>query len=160
MPMEGRSDATEGLFSLLLQSSHRRTLQSSIFGSYTLNDLFSSRSAQKTLQRQNDGTVTSTRSPLTLSLPPAILPHTHQTLALLSNPLLTSSATPSLRNDRAPEFIRPFVSCKSAKIMLHPVTGDWWSIAGCEEDGWPSLAHTTRRIVDGENSRDVLRTFC
>ncbi|KAJ7835840.1 hypothetical protein B0H14DRAFT_3706263 [Mycena olivaceomarginata] len=28
-----------------------------------------------------------------------------------------------LRNDRAPKFIRPFASCKSAKIMLDPVTG-------------------------------------
>ena len=29
----------------------------------------------------------------------------------------------SLRNDREPRFIRPFLSCKSAKIMLDPVTG-------------------------------------
>ncbi|KAG5725798.1 Protein NAM8, partial [Termitomyces sp. T112] len=28
-----------------------------------------------------------------------------------------------LRNDREPKFIRPFLSCKSAKIMLDPVTG-------------------------------------
>ncbi|KAJ7058927.1 hypothetical protein C8F01DRAFT_284331 [Mycena amicta] len=33
------------------------------------------------------------------------------------NPIL------GLRNDRAPKFIRPFTSCKSAKIMLDPTTG-------------------------------------
>ena len=29
----------------------------------------------------------------------------------------------SLRNDREPRFIRPFLRCKTAKIMLNPVTG-------------------------------------
>ena len=38
-------------------------------------------------------------------------------VAVFRNPLL------GLRNDRAPKFIRPFYSCKSAKIMLDPVTG-------------------------------------
>ncbi|KAK7029304.1 hypothetical protein R3P38DRAFT_2524769 [Favolaschia claudopus] len=38
-------------------------------------------------------------------------------VAVFRNPLL------GLRNDRAPKFIRPFASCKSAKIMLDPVTG-------------------------------------
>ncbi|KAJ7167857.1 hypothetical protein C8R46DRAFT_1034453 [Mycena filopes] len=38
-------------------------------------------------------------------------------VAVFRNPVL------GLRNDRAPKFIRPFVSCKSAKIMLDPVTG-------------------------------------
>lgn len=38
-------------------------------------------------------------------------------VAVFRNPVL------GLRNDREPKFIRPFVSCKSAKIMLDPVTG-------------------------------------
>lgn len=38
-------------------------------------------------------------------------------VAVFRNPVL------GLRNDRAPKFIRPFYSCKSAKIMLDPVTG-------------------------------------
>lgn len=38
-------------------------------------------------------------------------------VAVFRNPVL------GLRNDRAPKFIRPFFSCKSAKIMLDPVTG-------------------------------------
>ncbi|KAF7290141.1 hypothetical protein MIND_01327300 [Mycena indigotica] len=38
-------------------------------------------------------------------------------VAVFRNPVL------GLRNDRAPKFIRPFTSCKSAKIMLDPVTG-------------------------------------
>ena len=38
-------------------------------------------------------------------------------VAVFRNPLL------GLRNDREPKFIRPFLSCKSAKIMLDPVTG-------------------------------------
>lgn len=38
-------------------------------------------------------------------------------VAVFKNPVL------GLRNDRAPKFIRPFASCKSAKIMLDPVTG-------------------------------------
>ncbi|KAJ7651081.1 hypothetical protein FB45DRAFT_732532 [Roridomyces roridus] len=38
-------------------------------------------------------------------------------VAVFRNPVL------GLRNDRAPKFIRPFASCKSAKIMLDPVTG-------------------------------------
>jgi hypothetical protein len=38
-------------------------------------------------------------------------------VAVFRNPVL------GLRNDRAPKFIRPFLSCKSAKIMLDPVTG-------------------------------------
>ncbi|KAJ7746416.1 hypothetical protein B0H14DRAFT_3514320 [Mycena olivaceomarginata] len=38
-------------------------------------------------------------------------------LWVFRNPVL------GLRNDRAPKFIRPFASCKSAKIMLDPVTG-------------------------------------
>ncbi|KAJ7933618.1 hypothetical protein B0H13DRAFT_1592236 [Mycena leptocephala] len=33
------------------------------------------------------------------------------------------NAVLGLRNDRAPTFIRPFASCKSAKIMLDLVTG-------------------------------------
>ena len=38
-------------------------------------------------------------------------------VAVFRNPVL------GLRNDRAPKFIRPFYSVKSAKIMLDPVTG-------------------------------------
>ncbi|KAJ7701257.1 hypothetical protein B0H14DRAFT_3173676 [Mycena olivaceomarginata] len=38
-------------------------------------------------------------------------------VAVFRNPVL------GLRNDRASKFIRPFASCKSAKIMLDPVTG-------------------------------------
>ncbi|KAI6015687.1 hypothetical protein EDC04DRAFT_564737 [Pisolithus marmoratus] len=38
-------------------------------------------------------------------------------VAVFRNPLL------GLRNDREPKLIRPFLSCKSAKIMLDPVTG-------------------------------------
>ncbi|KAJ7250779.1 hypothetical protein C8J57DRAFT_1667603 [Mycena rebaudengoi] len=38
-------------------------------------------------------------------------------VAVFRNPVL------GLRNDREPKFIRPFQSCKSAKIMLDPVTG-------------------------------------
>lgn len=38
-------------------------------------------------------------------------------VAVFRNPVL------GLRNDRAPKFIRPFYSCKSAKIMLDPLTG-------------------------------------
>ncbi|KAF7304575.1 hypothetical protein HMN09_00860200 [Mycena chlorophos] len=38
-------------------------------------------------------------------------------VAVFRNPIL------GLRSDRAPKFIRPFTSCKSAKIMLDPVTG-------------------------------------
>ncbi|KAH7916804.1 hypothetical protein BJ138DRAFT_1131782 [Hygrophoropsis aurantiaca] len=38
-------------------------------------------------------------------------------VAVFRNPVL------GLRNDREPKFIRPFLSCKSAKIMLDPVTG-------------------------------------
>ncbi|KAG5648700.1 hypothetical protein DXG03_000047 [Asterophora parasitica] len=38
-------------------------------------------------------------------------------VAVFRNPVL------GLRNDREPKFIRPFNSCKSAKIMLDPVTG-------------------------------------
>ncbi|KAG6811910.1 hypothetical protein H0H92_005308 [Tricholoma furcatifolium] len=38
-------------------------------------------------------------------------------VAVFRNPVL------GLRNDREPKFIRPFTSCKSAKIMLDPVTG-------------------------------------
>ncbi|KAJ7853162.1 hypothetical protein B0H14DRAFT_2508823 [Mycena olivaceomarginata] len=38
-------------------------------------------------------------------------------VTVFRNPVL------GLRNDRAPKFIRPFASCKSAKIMLDSVTG-------------------------------------
>ena len=38
-------------------------------------------------------------------------------VAMFRNPVL------GLRNDREPRFIHPFLSCKSAKIMLDPVTG-------------------------------------
>ncbi|KAF9562486.1 hypothetical protein CPC08DRAFT_634036 [Agrocybe pediades] len=38
-------------------------------------------------------------------------------VAVFRNPVL------GLRNDREPKFIRPFLSCKSAKIMLDPQTG-------------------------------------
>lgn len=38
-------------------------------------------------------------------------------VSVFRNPVL------GLRNDRAPKFIRPFYSCKSAKIMLDPATG-------------------------------------
>ncbi|EIN11061.1 RNA-binding domain-containing protein [Punctularia strigosozonata HHB-11173 SS5] len=38
-------------------------------------------------------------------------------VAVFRNPVL------GLRNDREPKFIRPFLSCKSAKIMLDPATG-------------------------------------
>ncbi|KAF8883154.1 hypothetical protein CPB84DRAFT_1750712 [Gymnopilus junonius] len=38
-------------------------------------------------------------------------------VAVFRNPVL------GLRNDREPKFIKPFLSCKSAKIMLDPVTG-------------------------------------
>lgn len=38
-------------------------------------------------------------------------------VAVFRNPVL------GLRNDREPRFLRPFLSCKSAKIMLDPVTG-------------------------------------
>jgi hypothetical protein len=38
-------------------------------------------------------------------------------VAVFRNPVL------GLRNDREPKFIRPFLSCKSAKIMLDPMTG-------------------------------------
>ncbi|TFK24731.1 hypothetical protein FA15DRAFT_655707 [Coprinopsis marcescibilis] len=38
-------------------------------------------------------------------------------VAVFRNPVL------GLRNDREPKYIRPFLSCKSAKIMLDPVTG-------------------------------------
>lgn len=38
-------------------------------------------------------------------------------VAVFRNPVL------GLRNDREPKFIHPFLSCKSAKIMLDPVTG-------------------------------------
>ncbi|KAJ7848374.1 hypothetical protein B0H14DRAFT_899168, partial [Mycena olivaceomarginata] len=38
-------------------------------------------------------------------------------VAVFRNPVL------GLRNDCAPKFIRPFASCKSAKIMVDPVTG-------------------------------------
>lgn len=38
-------------------------------------------------------------------------------VAVFRNPVL------GLRNDREPRFIRPFLSCKSAKIMLDPATG-------------------------------------
>ncbi|KAF9651257.1 RNA-binding domain-containing protein [Thelephora ganbajun] len=38
-------------------------------------------------------------------------------VSVFRNPVL------GLRNDREPRFIRPFLSCKSAKIMLDPVTG-------------------------------------
>lgn len=38
-------------------------------------------------------------------------------VAVFRNPVL------GLRADREPKFIRPFLSCKSAKIMLDPVTG-------------------------------------
>ena len=38
-------------------------------------------------------------------------------VAVFRNPVL------GLRNDREPRFIRPFLSCKSAKIMLDPITG-------------------------------------
>ncbi|KAJ7889312.1 hypothetical protein B0H14DRAFT_2336802, partial [Mycena olivaceomarginata] len=37
-------------------------------------------------------------------------------VAVFRNPVL------GLRNDHAPKFIRPFASCKSAKIMIDPVT--------------------------------------
>jgi hypothetical protein len=38
-------------------------------------------------------------------------------VSVFRNPVL------GLRDDRQPKFIRPFLSCKSAKIMLDPVTG-------------------------------------
>ncbi|KDQ64131.1 hypothetical protein JAAARDRAFT_187503 [Jaapia argillacea MUCL 33604] len=38
-------------------------------------------------------------------------------VAVFRNPVL------GLRNDREPKLVRPFLSCKSAKIMLDPVTG-------------------------------------
>ena len=38
-------------------------------------------------------------------------------VAVFRNPVL------GLRNDREPKFIRPFLSCRSAKIMLDPSTG-------------------------------------
>lgn len=38
-------------------------------------------------------------------------------VSVFRNPVL------GLRNDREPKFIKPFLSCKSAKIMLDPVTG-------------------------------------
>ncbi|KAH6914611.1 RNA-binding protein Csx1 [Coprinopsis sp. MPI-PUGE-AT-0042] len=38
-------------------------------------------------------------------------------VAVFRNPVL------GLRNDREPKYIRPFSSCKSAKIMLDPITG-------------------------------------
>ena len=38
-------------------------------------------------------------------------------VAVFRNPIL------GLRNDRVPKYIQPFNSCKSAKIMLDPVTG-------------------------------------
>ncbi|KAJ7878324.1 hypothetical protein B0H14DRAFT_2567287 [Mycena olivaceomarginata] len=38
-------------------------------------------------------------------------------VAVFRNPVL------GLRNDRAPKFVPPFASCKSAKILLDPVTG-------------------------------------
>ncbi|KAG6336484.1 hypothetical protein ID866_2598 [Astraeus odoratus] len=38
-------------------------------------------------------------------------------VAVFRNPLL------GLRDDREPKFIQPFLSCKSAKIMVDPVTG-------------------------------------
>ena len=38
-------------------------------------------------------------------------------VAVFRNPML------GLRSDREPKFIRPFLSCKSAKIMLDPATG-------------------------------------
>ncbi|KAK1231951.1 hypothetical protein PQX77_004922 [Marasmius sp. AFHP31] len=38
-------------------------------------------------------------------------------VAVFRNPVL------GLRDDREPKFIRPFLTCKSAKIMLDPITG-------------------------------------
>ncbi|KAH9482215.1 putative RNA-binding protein C23E6.01c [Psilocybe cubensis] len=84
---------------------------------------------------------TATASPLTTSFPSTAIPQTpaatqqypkeysifvgdlapetsnSDLVAVFRNPVL------GLRNDREPKFIRPFLSCKSAKIMLDPSTG-------------------------------------
>ncbi|KAJ7877583.1 hypothetical protein B0H14DRAFT_3782774 [Mycena olivaceomarginata] len=52
------------------------------------------------------------------SLPPSLtLTYTDTQTQVFRDPVL------GLRNDRTPKFICPFASCKSAKIMLDPVTG-------------------------------------
>ncbi|RDB20136.1 Protein NAM8 [Hypsizygus marmoreus] len=47
-------------------------------------------------------------------------------VAVFRNPVL------GLRNDREPKFIRPFLSCKSAKIMLDPVTESPEDTVSCD----------------------------
>ncbi|KAJ7455876.1 hypothetical protein FB451DRAFT_639523, partial [Mycena latifolia] len=71
----------------------------------------------------------SSHSPVLLSLSPSLplpSPRIHLHFAgrpLTRRPQVFRNPVLGLRNDRAPKFIRPFASCKSAKIMLDPVTG-------------------------------------
>lgn len=54
-----------------------------------------------------------------LSIMAAIL----NSVAVTCAELVCPNAVLALRNDREPKFIRPFLSCKSAKIMVDRVTG-------------------------------------
>lgn len=76
-------------------------------------------------------------------------------VAVFRNPVL------GLRNDREPKFIRPFVSCKSAKIMLDPVTGvsrGYGFVRSVEYPTHPDLStHCGLRFTDeGDQQRALI----
>ncbi|KAJ7681632.1 hypothetical protein B0H14DRAFT_3677922 [Mycena olivaceomarginata] len=60
-------------------------------------------------------------SPPSSLTPSLLLPHAAS--FLLPSSLCLPQPRPRTAQRRAPKFIRPFASCKSAKIMLDPVTG-------------------------------------
>ncbi|KAJ7889350.1 hypothetical protein B0H14DRAFT_3429663 [Mycena olivaceomarginata] len=62
---------------------------------------------------------------LLFPFPPSLLlpPNSHHSLFFARPTLVFRNPVLGLRNDRAPKFIPPFASCKSAKILLDPVTG-------------------------------------
>ena len=63
-------------------------------------------------------------------------------VAVFRNPVL------GLRNDREPKFIRPFLSCTSAKVVLDPVTGVSRGYGFVRSDFFPlfSSPHTYKTI--------------
>lgn len=80
-------------------------------------------------------------------------------VAVFRNPVL------GLRNDREPRFIRPFLSCKSAKIMLDPVTGVSrgygfvrlvYSFALCEVISLKSICAPTNRFTEEADQQRAL----
>jgi hypothetical protein len=75
-------------------------------------------------------------------------------VAVFRNPVL------GLRNDREPKLIRPFLSCKSAKIMLDPVTGVSRGYGFVRSDFTPCILvqtpHGTSRFTDEADQQRAL----